>query len=268
MTASTFPQQLRRWRQHRRCSQLDLALSASVSQRHLSCLESGKALPSRQMVLLLAEAMNLPLRDRNALLLAAGYAPRYAEPALDTGQLVAVRTALDCLLAQHAPFPALIVDRDWHLLQHNDGVSRLLQAAGITPERLANLADVSGRLNVMRLTLHPDGLQPLIENLDDVQRHFAQRCRREQEATLSDAGWLAIQDLLPEMAGNESETADPLLPVMPLTLRAGHARLSLFATLTTLGTPMDVTTDELRVECLHPLDEATRAWFRREPEQA
>ena len=134
MTASTFPQQLRRWRQHRRCSQLDLALSASVSQRHLSCLESGKALPSRQMVLLLAEALNLPLRDRNAL----------------------------------------------------------LQAAGITPERLANLANVGGRLNVMRLTLHPDGLRPLIENLDDVQRHFAQRCRREQEATLSDAGWLAI----------------------------------------------------------------------------
>lgn len=262
MTASTFPQQLRRWRQHRRCSQLDLALSASVSQRHLSCLESGKALPSRQMVLLLAEALNLPLRDRNALLLAAGYAPRYAEPALGTEQLGPVQAALDCLLAQHAPYPALVVDRDWHLLRHNAGVSRLLQAAGITPERLDRLAGADGRLNVMRLTLHPEGLRPLIENLEAVQRHLALRSRREQEATLGDAGWRAIQDLLPTSALSLADVADPLLPLMPLTLRIGAARLSLFAMLTTFGTPMDVTTDELRVECLHPMDEVTKSWFR------
>lgn len=262
MNARAFPHALKAWRQSRRHSQLDLALAASVSQRHLSFLESGKAAPSRQMVLQLADALELPLRECNDLLQAAGFAPAYAEPALDDAQLAPVREALTCMLEHHAPFPALVVDRDWQLLQINAGVQRLLGACELTPERLARLGDAQGRLNTLRLTLHPDGLSPFIENRDQVLAHLVSRSRRDQALSLRGHSWQAIADLVPAGLATQHALPHALLPVLPLVLRIGDTRLSLFTTLTTFGTPLDVTTDELRVESFYPMDEETRAWFR------
>lgn len=141
------------------------------------------------MVLQLADALELPLRECNDLLQAAGFAPAYAEPALDDAQLAPVREALTCMLEHHAPFPALVVDRDWQLLQINAGVQRLLGACELTPERLARLGDAQGRLNTLRLTLHPDGLSPFIENRDQVLAHLVSRSRRDQALSLRGHSW-------------------------------------------------------------------------------
>lgn len=262
MHAHSFPDALRTWRQFRRRTQLDLALDARVSQRHLSFLEAGKAAPSRQMVLQLADALDLPLRERNALLQSAGFAAVYAEQPLAAARLAPVREALACMLAHHAPYPALVVDRDWHLVEANAGVHRLLAAFGLDGGIMTDLASGDGRLNTLRLTLHPKGLRTHIDNLAEVQAHLVSRSQRDLSLLQRDASWMAIADLVPDDLPAMPLPATPLLPVLPLVLRLGDTRLSLFTTLTTFGTPMDVTTDELRVESFYPMDEATSAWFR------
>lgn len=261
MHAHSFPHALRTWRQFRRRSQLDLALDARVSQRHLSFLEAGKAAPSRQMVLQLADALDLPLRERNELLQSAGFAAVYAEQPLAAEGLGPVRAALTCMLEHHAPYPALVVDRDWHLVEANAGVHRLLAACGLDGGRLAGLASRDGRLNTLRLTLHPEGLRGHIDNLAEVQAHLVSRSRRDLALLQRDGSWTAIADLVPDDLPAMHLPSAPLLPVLPLVLRLGDTRLSLFTTLTTFGTPLDVTTDELRVESFYPMDAETRAWF-------
>lgn len=266
MHAQHFPQALRSWRRLKRLSQLELALDARVSQRHVSFLEAGKAAPSRHMVLQLADALGLPLRERNALLQSAGFAAVYAEQPLSASGLAPVRAALTCMLDHHAPFPALVVDRDWHLVEANTGILRLLAAFGLDAGKLACLAGSDGRLNTLRLTLHPQGLRGHIDNLAEVEAHLVARSRRESGLLQRDCSWQAIADLVPadpllgDRPGSQSPD-EPLLPVLPLVLRLGAHRLSLFTTLTTFGTPLDVTTDELRVESFYPMDAATRDWF-------
>lgn len=256
---STFPNALRAWRQSRRRSQFDLALVARVSQRHISFLESGKATPSRPMVLQLAAALELPLRAQNELLQAAGFAPMFSSEPLASEHLVPIHEALTHMLQHHEPLPALVVDRDWQLLHVNHGLMRLMTACGLDEARWQRICP-DGQRHVMRLTLHPLGLRPYLENVDQVMHFIARRARREAALTQRDVCWRAIEDLLSAEALLE-QSALPELPVMPLKLLIDGVSLQLFTTMTTFATPLDVTTDELCVESFYAMDEPTRQWF-------
>ncbi|WP_130429874.1 helix-turn-helix domain-containing protein [Rivibacter subsaxonicus] len=250
--------QLRDWRQRRRLSQLDLAGAAEVSPRHLSCVETGRALPSRAMLLRLAERLEVPLRERNGLLTAAGYAPMYAQRGLDDPALLAARAAVDLVLAGHEPYPALAVDRRWNLVAHNRVVPLLL--AGLPPELLAP------PLNVLRLSLHPAGLGPRIVNMSDWRGHLFARLARDIELS-GDAELVALREellALPAPAAQRGpvELAAPAV-VVPLQLRMeGGFVLSFISTITVFGTPLDVTVSELAIESFFPADAATAAAMR------
>jgi transcriptional regulator with XRE-family HTH domain len=246
---------LREWRARRNVSQLSLASEAAVSARHLSFIETGRARPSREMVLHLAERLELPLRERNALLLAAGYAPAYAERPLESDELTPVREALERFLAAHEPYPAIVVDRHWNLVLANDSLSFLIE--GVAPELLEPPA------NALRATLHPGGMAPRILNFGEWSAHLVHRLRRELALT----GDEVLEDLLAEVLtypGVEAEppSGDTLAAgeiVLPLQLAHGEGRLSFFGTVTTFGTPADVTLSELAVEAFYPADRETAA---------
>lgn len=248
---------LRTWRARRRFSQLDFALEAGISQRHLSFVESGRAVPSRDMVLLLADHLDLPLRDRNALLLAAGYAPLYPARSLEDPTLAPARAAVDQLLASHAPFPALAVDGHWTLVAANAPAQALLGSM-LPPTWLAP------PLNLLRASLSPDGLGPRIANLPQWRRHLLDRLRRQVAAAADPVlrALLAELEALPAAASSATPTrADEVF--VPLLLDAPAGRLSFFSTVTTFGTPMDVTLSEIQLESFFPADEATRAALMR-----
>ena len=247
---------LRDWRQRRHLSQMALAGEAGVSARHLSFVESGRAAPSREMLLRLAEPLGLPLRERNRLLLAGGFAPHYPERALDAPDMTAVRQAVEAVLAAQEPFPALAVDRHWTLIAANGAVGALL--AGAAARLLAP------PVNVLRLSLAPDGLAPLILNLPEWRRHVLERLRRDADGS-GDTGLRALHDeLLAMPAPNPTARMSPLeagIASVPLVLRhpASGERLSFLSTTTVFGTAVDVTLAELTLECFYPADEATRA---------
>jgi transcriptional regulator with XRE-family HTH domain len=248
---------LRDWRSRRRLSQLDLALDASVSARHLSFVETGRSKPSRELVLHLAEHLDVPLRERNALLLAAGYAPAYAERALGDDAMAPVRDALDALLKGHEPFPAVAVDRQWELVAANAPALALL-SDGIAPELLEPPA------NTLRISLHPDGLAPRIANLAEYSAHLLALVRREAVAT----GDPALAALHEELSGYPGVVSDePHEPAgalfLPLRLRTPDGgELAFFSTLARFGTALDVTVAELSIESFYPADEATAAALR------
>jgi transcriptional regulator with XRE-family HTH domain len=253
---------LREWRKRRRMSQLDLALEADVSARHLSFIESGRAAPSRDMLLNLAERLEIPLRQRNVLLLAGGYAPVYPERPLDDPQLQAARHAVDLVLRGHEPYPALAVDRHWTLLSHNAAVPPLL--AGVAPGLL------TPPVNVLRLTLHPEGLAPRIANLPQWRGHLLSRLRHQIEVS-GDPALERLHDELRDYAVGapivstdthvaEHDYADMVVPVQFVT-DAGV--LSLFSTTTVFGTPVDVTLAEIALESFFPADAATAETLRR-----
>ncbi|MGH2968860.1 MAG: helix-turn-helix domain-containing protein [Solirubrobacteraceae bacterium] len=247
---------LRDWRQRRRLSQLDLALEAGVSARHLSFLETGRSKPSREMVLHLAEELDVPLRERNRMLLAAGYAPAYEERPLEAPALEPVREALDQVLAGHEPYPAAVIDRWWNLVAANR--STALFTRDVAPELLEPPA------NVLRISLHPEGLAPRIANLAEWRAHLLDRLRREVAAT-ADARLAALRE---EVAAYPSPAAPaPELPArgaiaVPLRLRAGDGELTFFSTVATFGTAIDVTVAELSIEAFFPADAATAAALR------
>jgi transcriptional regulator with XRE-family HTH domain len=242
---------LRTWRQRRRMSQFELSLASEVSTRHLSCVETGRAAPSRQLLLHLADHLDIPLRARNELLVAAGYAPVYGETQLDDPALSDVRHAIDLVLAKHEPYPALVVDRVWDLVLANQGALLLLE--DVDPRFL------EGRPNVMRATLHPDGLAGRLEDFESLSGHLMSRLRR-QVALTGDPDLAALYDELASYPG--VETAEPLTDhpgvVLPVRLRTRHGTLSFFTTIATFGTAADVTLSELSVEQFFPADEATR----------
>jgi transcriptional regulator with XRE-family HTH domain len=251
---------LRDWRQRRRMSQLDLALEAEVSTRHLSFVESGRAQPSREMVLHLAERLEVPLRERNLLLVAAGFAPLFRERALQDPALAAVRKAIDVILKGHEPYPALAIDRHWTMLAANVAATRLV--AGADPALLQQ------PVNVLRLSLHPKGLAPRIANLAEWRAHLLERLRRQIELS-ADA---VLVDLLQELQAypgggsgrRTTETRSDLAGVVvPLQLRTDAATLSLFSTTTVFGTPLDITLSELALECFYPADAATAQVLQR-----
>jgi transcriptional regulator with XRE-family HTH domain len=241
---------LRRWRQHRRLSQLDLANLAEVSTRHLSCVETGRARPSRQFVLHVAEHLDVPLRGRNELLVAAGYAPVYGQTDLDAPEMAHVREALELVLKHAEPFPALVVDRHWDLVRANAGIGLMLQLVG------PQLLEVT--TNVLRLSLHPDGLAPLLEDFELYSAHVLTNLRRDA-AALGDPALLALHDELAAYPGVRTEMPVDQPPglVLPVRLRTPYGVLSFFTTLARFGTAADVTLAELAVESFFPADDAT-----------
>jgi transcriptional regulator with XRE-family HTH domain len=248
---------LRDWRQHRRLSQLDLALDADVSARHISFLETGRSSPSRSMLLRLAEFLDIPLRERNTLLVAAGYAPVYpatmlADPALD-----AAREAIDRVLRGHEPYPALAIDRHWNLIAANQSVYRLL--AGVDPALL------QPPLNVLRLSLHPSGLATRIVNLGQWHSHVLARLQRQYELT-ADPLLAALRE---ELAGYPHDSGNLNIPpssgmdlVIPFRLRADGGELVFFTTTMLFGAVNDITLSELAIELFFPADHGTAAALR------
>jgi transcriptional regulator with XRE-family HTH domain len=243
--------QLRAWRGRRRLSQLDLALDAEISARHLSFLETGRSRPSRAMLLRLAERLAIPARDRNLLLVAAGFAPALPERPLDDPALADARRAVELVLKAHEPFPALAVDRHWHMLAANAGVAPLI--AGAAPHLLAP------PVNVLRLSLHPDGAAPHIVNLAEWRAHILHRLEAQVEASAD----RVLADLLAELRsypGGAARTADGHGGVaVPLVMRVGEATLSFLSTTTMFGTPIDITLSELAIETFLPADAETAA---------
>jgi transcriptional regulator with XRE-family HTH domain len=256
-TARSLGDHLREWRQRRRMSQLDLALEAEISQRHLSFIESGRSTPSREMLLHLAERLDVPLRDRNPLLLAAGFAPVFAERKLDDPALEPARRAIDMVLKGHEPFPALAMDRHWTLIAANAAVALLL--SGVTDASL-----LEPPVNVLRLSLHPHGLAPQIANLSEWRAHLLDRLRQQISASGDPVLEKLLKDLLsyptPESAG-ETHT-DYAGIAVPLKIATKAGLLSFISTTTVFGTPVDITLSELAVESLFPADEETAAILR------
>ncbi len=247
---------LRAWRRRRHLSQLALALEAEISQRHLSCLESGRARASRAMLLHLAERLGIPLRERNALLLAAGYAPVFAERALDDPALAPARRAVARILDGHAPYPALAIDRHWTLLAANAALAPLLD--GVDPALLAP------PVNVLRLSLHPGGLAPRILNLGEWRAHLLDRLHRQGTAS-GDPGLARLLDELSAYPAPEAPDGpgDGAGVAVPLVLAVPAGRLSFLSTTTVFGTPVDITLAELAVEAFFPADPETAALLHR-----
>ena len=245
---------LREWRQRRRMSQLDFAVEAEISSKHLSFLETGRSRPSREMVLRLAELLEVPLRERNTLLVAAGFAPMFRESTLDAPELSAARAAVDLVLKGHEPYPALAIDRHWTLLASNRAVTPML--IGVDPELL------QPPLNVLRLSLHPRGLAPRIVNLAEWRAHLFARLRRQIEVS-ADAVLIALLEELaayPAPAGEATRAAESSDGfVVPLRLAAHGNVLSFISTTTVFGTPIDITLSELALESFFPADASTAA---------
>lgn len=239
---------LREWRERRRLSQLDLAIQAEISARHLSFVETGRSRPTSEMILRLTEQLDVPLRERNTLLLAGGYAPVYAQRGLDAPELDCVRAALRQVLAGHEPYPAVVVNRWWEMLDGNAAIAVLV--AGCDPALL------QPPVNVLRLSLHPDGMAGRIRNLEQWRAHVLERLHRQAQAT----GDPRLSDLHDELAGYPGGTdAAPSVTdvVVPLRLAHGQQELSFFSITSVIGTPMDVTVAELAIESFYPADAAT-----------
>jgi transcriptional regulator with XRE-family HTH domain len=250
---------LRDWRQRRRKSQLDLALDAEISPRHLSFLETGRSRPSRDMLLRLAEKLDVPLREQNELLVAAGFAPVFAERPLDDPTLETARRAIDLVLKGHEPYPALAVDRHWTLVATNAAVAPLLQGT----DRSLHEPPV----NVLRMSLHPGGLAPRIVNIIEWRSHLFERLRRQIDLTADPTLIDLLEELrsypVAEVRNAEQPSVDYAGVVVPFRLRAGDGELAFFSTTTVFGTPVDITLSELAIEAFFPADQATAAALRR-----
>jgi transcriptional regulator with XRE-family HTH domain len=251
-TATGVGEQLREWRVRRRYSQLELSIRAEISTRHLSFVETARSAPSREMLLRLAEHLEVPLRERNHLLLAAGFAPVYTEAALDSAPLAPVRQALRQLLKAHEPFPAVVLDRWWNLLEANAALE--LFTSALPPELL------EPPVNVLRATLHPRGMAPAVVNLGEWRAHLLGRLARQVAATADPQ----LIELLAELRSYPCDQPEPEveLPgpgevVVPLRIRDGEQVLSFLSTVSTFGTPLDVTVSELVIEAFYPADDQT-----------
>jgi transcriptional regulator with XRE-family HTH domain len=243
---------IREWRRRRRLSQLALASDAEISQRHLSFLESGRARPSREMLLHLCEQLEVPLRERNLLLVAAGFAPHYPQRGWDDPAMEGARAVVRRVLAAHEPFPALAFDRHWTMLDANRAVAPLLD--GVSPALLRP------PVNLIRLALHPEGIAPRVANLAEWRAHILERLRRQAEQT-ADTVLVALLSELRGYPGGSPLRVDHAAGsvAVPLRLRVGGTELAFLSTTTVFGTPVDVTLSELAIEAFLPADEATAA---------
>ncbi|MES2684913.1 MAG: helix-turn-helix domain-containing protein [Pseudomonadota bacterium] len=262
--ANDFPQLLRERRRGTGFSQMTLAADAGLSQRHLSFLESAKARPSRAMVLQLAEALALPLRERNRWLMAAGFAPLFAERPLNSPDMASIKLALDLLLKQQEPYPAIVLDAGWNILQTNEATQRLLSVFG-DPAALWQRVCGDGPPNLMKLTFHPEGLRPFIKNVDELGPGLLARAIREARENEAAAAVLATVLAYPGIPARWrlAEVWTPLAPVLPTRVGIGDVTLSFITMLASFGTPLDLTADNLRVEILFPADAFTEAFLRK-----
>ncbi|NUR89212.1 MAG: helix-turn-helix transcriptional regulator [Nonomuraea sp.] len=256
-----FGDLLRSWRQRRRVSQLDLGIEAEVSARHISFLETGRARPSREMVMRLAEELDVPLRHRNRLLVSAGFAPVFREREVRAPEMDAVRQALDRILAGHEPYPAVVVDAAWNLVAANAAAGMFMEGV---PEEL-----LTEPVNVMRLSLHPEAMGGKLVNLAEVRAYALSQLRRQADAS----GDARLAELHDEIAGyaypgvelNVAHVPGPGDILIPMRIRHGDRILSMFTTIATFGSPLDVTVSELAIETFWPGDEETAALFQRSP---
>jgi transcriptional regulator with XRE-family HTH domain len=249
---------LREWRTRRRVSQLELSSETGVSTRHLSFIETGRARPSREMLMRLSEHLDLPLRERNSLLLAAGYAPQYAQTPLSAESMRDMRLSLQALVDAHQPCPALAADHAWNLVLANDAVFSFVDGV---PEDL-----LEEPINIIRLALHPRGLRDRIVNFEEYSAHMLIRLHRQERAT----GDPAIRDLIRECeaypgVGRPHGTTNALAPVLAIRMTAADTTLSFFTVVSTLGAPYDVTLDEIVIESFFPADAATAAAIGMQP---
>ena len=247
MQSATIGTQLREWRSRRRLSQMDLALDADISTRHLSFIETGRSRPSPGMIQRLADRLDVPHRARNALLLAAGYAPDYQERPLDSPEMDGVRTVVDHILKGHEPYPAIAVDRHWNMIAANGAIGILIEQ--IAPELLVP------PVNVIRLALHPDGLAPQIANFSEWRSHILDRLDRQIETSADPR----LAELRAEIAAypssyNDNEGGFGNAIAVPLLLDTVAGRIAFVTTVTIFGTPVDVTLSELAIEAFFPAD--------------
>ena len=256
-TAADAGSLLRAWRERRRFSQLELAGAAEISTRHLSFIETGRSQPSRRVLLRLAEAMAVPLRGRNALLLAAGYAPAYSETPLADPVMQPVRDALDRIVALHEPYPALVVDRHWNVVTANPASAILLE--GVADDLL------DPPVNAVRVSLHPRGLAPRTLNFDTWAGHLIGQLRQQVESS-GDAGLRALFDEVsryPDIPSEPSPPGPADRVVTAVRYATTDGDIALFTSIATLGAPTDVTASELGIETFYPADEQTAAILRR-----
>jgi len=259
-TRSAFGDLVRYWRRERGLSQLELASAAMTTPRHMSFLETGRSGPSRDMVLRLSVALDVPLRDRNGMLLAAGFAPVYGEHDLDDPAFAVVHAALQHMLVNHDPLPAVVLDRQWNVVRANEGARRLFGAL-LAPDPLPEPA------NVLRLVLQPGRVRDAVENWADVAPALLERARREAVGGVLD---VATAELVLELRNGADaaafaaapRTIGPLVPVIDLHVRVGETVLRWFSVVSTIGTPVDVTAQELRLEAFFPSDAGTEAAWR------
>ncbi|CAG4895685.1 hypothetical protein R69919_02043 [Paraburkholderia gardini] len=250
---------LRYWRDVRGVSQLDLSLEAGVSQRQISFIESGRSAPGRETLLTLAQTLDVPLRERNALLLAAGYAPVYSEAPWNAQEMHSVIRALERVVRQHEPFPAIVMDRHWNVLMTNDAALRFFN-------HFIDMASREGPRNMLHLIFDPQGMRPFVADWDNVSRSLLQRVYRESVGHVIDDNTtrlldelLAYPDVPPDWKTHRAPTATPTMPVIPLGFVSEGVVLRYFSMVTSVGTPQTVAAQELRLECMFPADDATEA---------
>jgi transcriptional regulator with XRE-family HTH domain len=255
----TVGEMVRHWREVRRFSQLALAMEAEVSQRHLSFIESGRALPSREMILHLAEHLEIPFRERNAMLLAAGYSPVFPDRSLKDPTLIHAKAALETLLKAHEPYPALIVDRHWNIVDFNRALAPMLE--DVDPKLLKPPA------NALRISLHPRGLAPNIVNLGEWRQHLLDRLRRQFRISRDPALDVLLNELssYPSRSSEQlSNLSDPLANevAIPLRLKTPRGVLSFLSTVTVFGTPVEIILSEVTLEAFYPADQETAQLLR------
>jgi transcriptional regulator with XRE-family HTH domain len=251
----TVGQLLRQWRRFRQKSQLSLALDANISQRHLSFIESGRAQPSRDMLQTLVRALDLPLRERNDFFTAAGYAPLYRETGWEAPQMIQVRKALEFILERQEPYPAVVMDRHWNMVNANKSASRFFSLF-LTPD------SNSESTNVLRLIFDPNRLRPFVSNWDEVAEALIQRVHREAVGGIHDDETVRLLEALLSYPGVPQKWRVPdcttfSIPFLPVEFRKGELVFKYFSTVTTLGTPQDITLQEIRIECFFPADRET-----------
>jgi transcriptional regulator with XRE-family HTH domain len=255
-STTTVPQLgelLRYWRQERGKSQLDLSMDTGISQRHLSFVESGRSSPSRDFLSIVSDALNIPLRERNVLLLASGFAPQYGEQSMDAKQMAAITKAIDRMLQQHEPHPALVLDRYWNVIRTNEAAPRFF----------GSFVDLEKRpkpRNLLDLMFDPAGMRPFVDEWEKVAAGLLQRVRREAVGQVLDVKLQEMLKRLREYPGvtELKPSLTPQSPVLPIVFRRGDQRFSYFSLITTVGTPQCITAQELRVECMFPTDAEER----------
>lgn len=256
-----FPSMIKTWRSLKKYSQLALACDAGISQRHLSFLESGRAKPSREMIINLSEVLEIPLRDRNTMLGAAGFAPMYKERALNDEEMQPVYDALQRSITHHEPYPAIVVDGDWNLIMANNATMFMMSLLG-EPDKIWEDVDPSGKKNIYRLTFHPKGLRSLISNWEILAPQMLARLQKEVNEDPNNSALAYLLNDISNMSGNDEELFKAphnlaLMPVLPMEISLNGMKLNLFSMISTFGTAVDVTASELKIESFFPADPQT-----------